>query len=76
MNWIRISERLPEVKTCGEPGCPWCSSGRCCDSVLGYFDPAPSAGSRFQSVATAFFHGEHFHGNPTHWMPLPPPPKE
>lgn len=77
MEWLATSERLPEVEPCGEPGCEWCGTGKCCNSVLalypvGYMD----AGSRFQVCATAYMRGPYSHGEITHWMPLPSPPKE
>lgn len=73
--WIPVSERLPEVKPCGEPGCPWCTTDRCCNSVLVIYKPGHiQSGSRFQTCATQYLHKFNSEGAITHWMPLPASP--
>lgn len=76
MEWIAVTERLPEVEPCGEPGCEHCATGQCCNSVLVLYPPNyMNGGSRFQTCATAYLSGPHNNGKITHWMPLPHPPE-
>lgn len=66
--WIPVSERLPEPKQPVLVAAEFDGPGDWRIKVGGYAPDYPGA-----------FHGWHIHGaswRPTHWMPLPPAPKE
>lgn len=63
--WIPVSDRLPEVRT------PVLTYGRKGAVGIGFTQP-----SSVTAEGKVYFYARYGDSLPTHWMPLPEPPKE
>jgi hypothetical protein len=69
MEWMAVTERLPELRKAGQ-----C---RCSNSCLVFFDDCIGIAFLLDDGSDTLWRGHGgSHNMVTHWMPLPPPPKE
>lgn len=64
MEWISVKEKLPHDK------CPVLTYGRKGSIGIGYVCAGSAANGK------TYFYARYGDSLPTHWMPLPEPPKE
>lgn len=86
MNWISVEERLPDITDGNNFDIRWSDNilipspygtilmGRYIECIDDEIDEVVERG--FSSEEGGYFKPEYGLGEITHWMPLPPPPKQ